>query len=193
MLWCRKKSTPNLDKLVANGVRFTNAYSPVSTSSPSRYAMLTGEYVWRKNVGILPANAPLSIDKDDVTWPKVMRNFGYRTAIVGKWHLGIGEKGIPVDFNSSIKAGPMAVGFDYCYYFPGTNDRVPCVYIGQDKVVNLDPNAPIKVSYNKKVGDWPTGKENPELLTLDYHWGHDNTIVNGISRIGWMSGGKSAL
>lgn len=188
-----KISTPNLDKLAANGVRFANAYSPASTSSPSRYAMLTGEYAWRKNVGILPADAPLSILQNEMTWPKIMKEIGYKTAIVGKWHLGVGEKGSSVDFNSSIKAGPMAVGFDYCYYFPGTNDRVPCIYIEQDKVVNLDPNDPIQVSYKKKVGDWPTGKENPELLTLDYHLGHNNTIVNGISRIGWMCGGKSAL
>ena len=143
----RKISTPNLDNLAANGVRFTNAYSPASTSSPSRYAMLTGEYAWRKNVGILPADAPLSISQDNITWPKIMKRLGYNTAIVGKWHLGVGEKGTPVDFNSSIKTGPLAVGFDYCYYFPGTNDRVPCVFIEQDKVVGLDSNDPIQVSY----------------------------------------------
>lgn len=189
----RKISTPNLDNLAANGIRFTNAYSPASTSSPSRYAMLTGEYAWRKNVGILPADAPLSISQDNITWPKIMKRLGYNTAIVGKWHLGVGEKGTPVDFNSSIKAGPLAVGFDYCYYFPGTNDRVPCVFIEQDKVVGLDSNDPIQVSYKRKVGDWPTGKENPEKLVLKHHLGHNNTIINGIGRIGWMTGGKSAL
>ena len=106
--------------------------------------------MWKKNVGILPADAPLSISQDNITWPKIMKRLGYNTAIVGKWHLGVGEKGTPVDFNSSIKAGPLAVGFDYCYYFPGTNDRVPCVFIEQDKVVGLDSNDPIQVSYKRK-------------------------------------------
>lgn len=188
-----KIKTPNLDQMASDGVRFSNAYSPASTSSPSRYALLTGEYAWRKNVGILPADAPLSIDTDRVTLPKTMRGLGYTTGIVGKWHLGLGTEGESVDFNKSIKASPLDVGFDYCYYFPATNDRVPCIFIEQDKVVNLDPDDPIQVSYRKKVGNWPTGKDNPDMLVLPYHLGHDNTIINGISRIGWMCGGKKAL
>ena len=138
--------TPHVDKLASEGIRFTNAHTVAATSTPSRYSLLTGEYAWRKNVGILPADAPLSISQDNITWPKIMKRLGYNTAIVGKWHLGVGEKGTPVDFNSSIKTGPLAVGFDYCYYFPGTNDRVPCVFIEQDKVVGLDSNDPIQVS-----------------------------------------------
>lgn len=188
-----KIQTPNLDKLAAEGVRFTNAYSPASTSSPSRYALLTGEYAWRKNVGILPADAPLSIDVNKNTLPKVMRSLGYKTGLVGKWHLGLGEKGVPVNFNEDIWMGPLAVGFDYCYYFPATNDRVPCVFIENRQVDGLNPDDPIEVSYRQKVGDSPTGKEHPERLVLPYHSGHDGTIVNGISRIGWMSGGKDAL
>lgn len=189
----KKIKTPNLDNLAENGVLFSNAYSPASTSSPSRYALLTGEYAWRKNVGILPADAPLSIDKNAITLPKLMKSLGYVTGLVGKWHLGLGEKGKPVDFNGSIEYGPNLVGFDYCYYFPATNDRVPCVYIEQDKVVNLDLKDSLFVSYEKKIGDWPTGMENPEMLKLKSHIGHDNTIINGVGRIGWMYGGKSAL
>ena len=89
--------------------------------------------------------------------------------------------------------GPPEVGFDYAYYFPATNDRVPCIYIENREVAGLEPSDPITVSYRKKVGNEPTGKENPEKLVLPYHLGHDGTIVNGISRIGWMSGGKNAL
>lgn len=60
-------------------------------------------------------------------------------------------------------------------------------------MVDLDPTDPITVNYSKKIGDWPTGKENPELLTTPYSHGHDMTIVNGVSRIGYMTGGKKAL
>lgn len=188
-----KIKTPVLDRMASEGVRFTNAYSPASTSSPSRYALLTGEYAWRKNVGILPADAPLAIDPKGQTLPKMLKKFGYHTALVGKWHLGLGSQNKSVDFNKPIEMGPPEIGFDYAYYFPATNDRVPCIYIENREVTGLDPADPISISYRKKIGNEPTGKENPEMLTLPYHLGHDGTIVNGISRIGWMSGGKQAL
>lgn len=188
-----KIKTPVLDQLAAEGVRFTNAYAPASTSSPSRFALLTGEYAWRKSVGILPADAPLSIDVQKNTLPKMMKQLGYTTGIVGKWHLGLGSPNEPVDFNATIQMGPSAVGFDYCYYFPATNDRVPCVYIENEKVVGLEPDDPIKVSYTKELEGSVTGREHPELLKLRPHLGHNNSIVNGISRIGWMTGGANAL
>ncbi len=148
----KKIKTPNLDHLGQDGIRFTNAYAPASTSSPSRYALLTGEYAWRKNVGILPADAPLSIDPSKPTLPKIMKQLGYRTGIVGKWHLGLGSKNQTVDFNRSIQMGPPEVGFDYAYYFPATNDRVPCVFIENDQVDGLDSKDPIQVSYRQKWG-----------------------------------------
>lgn len=185
-------STPNIDALAAQGVRFANAYAPASTSSPSRYALLTGEYAWRKKVGIMAGDAPLSIDLEKNNLPKQMKSVGYVTAIVGKWHLGLGEKGKPVDFNQPIECGMRAVGFDYSYIFPATNDRVPTIYMENDRTVGLDGNDPIRVSYKQKIGEEPTGKENPELLKLAHFRGHDGTIVNGIGRIGWMEGGKSA-
>lgn len=184
--------TPAVDKLAKEGVRFTHAYAPASTSSPSRYALLTGEYAWRKNVGILPADAPLTIEQNKNTLPAFFQKKGYRTALIGKWHLGLGKQDNPVDFNKEIKDGPLTIGFDYAYYFPATNDRVPCVFIRNDKVDGANPNDPIEVSYKKKVGYDYTGKENPEKLSIKPHLGHDGTIVNGISRIGWMSGGKQA-
>ena len=187
-----KIKTPAVNKLAANGIQFTNAYAPASTSSPSRYALLTGEYAWRKNVGILPADASLAIDPDKNTLPAFLRKVGYHTGLVGKWHLGLGEEDSPVDFNEKISQGPLAIGFDYAYYFPATNDRVPSVYIDNEFVDKLDPQDPIQVSYKQKVGNDPTGKENPALLTLNPHSGHNATIVNGISRIGWMSGGNAA-
>ena len=162
----RKIKPPNLDKLARSGVRFTNAYAPASTSTPSRYALLTGEYAWRAGAHILPGDAALLIDTQKNNLPKTFQQAGYCTGIIGKWHLGLGSKEDKVDFNKTIVNGPKEVGFDYSYIFPATNDRVPCVYIENSKVVNLSSSDPIQVSYQKKVGDNPTGKENPELLTL---------------------------
>src|SRR5207248_9216415 len=85
------------------------------------------------------------------------------------------------------------VGCDYSFMIPATGDRTPCVYVENGRVVGLDPNDPIRVSYAMKVGTEPTGRENPDLLTNQKpSHGHDMTIVNGISRIGWMTGGKAA-
>ncbi|MEG1648862.1 MAG: sulfatase-like hydrolase/transferase [Rikenellaceae bacterium] len=185
-------STPNIDRLATTSARFTSAYSPASTSSPSRYSLLTGEYGWRKGVGILPADAPLTIDIEKNNLPQQLKSAGYKTALVGKWHLGLGNKDKKVDFNKEIELSPNDIGFDYSYYFPATNDRVPTVFIENRKVLGLDDNDPITVSYKNKVGTDPTGKENPELLKLKHFKGHDGTIINGIARIGWMSGGQKA-
>ncbi|MFI3286583.1 MAG: arylsulfatase [Rikenellaceae bacterium] len=184
--------TPNVDQLAAKGVRFSNAYSPASTSSPTRYSLLTGEYAWRKGVGILPGDAAMSIDTDEIALPKMMHSAGYKSGIVGKWHLGMGDGKAAVDFNKRVKNGMRAVGFDYSFIFPATNDRVPTIYMENDRTVGLDKKDPIEVNYQEKIGDDPTGKENPNLLRLLHYQGHDGTIVNGVGRIGWMSGGHQA-
>ncbi len=123
--------------------------------------------------------------------PEMMKQNGYTTACVGKWHLGLGNGNI--DFNKTIKPSPNDVGFDYSFIIPATNDRVPCVYMENGSVVGLDPNDPIEVRYDEPVGNWPTGREHPELLSLKSLSGHDQTIVNGIGRIGYMTGGTAAL
>lgn len=132
------------------------------------------------------------IDTACVTMADLFKNAGYVTGAIGKWHLGLGGPNGP-DWNGEITPSPRNIGFDYDFVIPATVDRVPCVYIENDRVVNLDPKDPIFVDYNKKVGNWPTVKENPELLKLKSSHGHDNTIINGIGRIGYMTGGKSAL
>ena len=184
--------TPNVDRLAKDGLRFTDAHAPSATCTPSRYAMLTGEYAWRKRgTGVLPGDAALIIEPGRTTLPSILRKAGYTTGVVGKWHLGLGATNL--DWNGDIKPGPLEVGFDYSYIMAATGDRVPCVYVENHRVVDLDPMDPIQVSYAKKIGDWPTGKENPELLKMKPSHGHDMTIVNGISRIGYMTGGKAAL
>jgi len=185
--------TPNIDRLAEEGIRFTDAHSVAAVCTPSRFALLSGIYPWRKNgTNILPGDANLIIPPGSVTLPSILKKAGYATGVVGKWHLGLGEAGTTINWNEEIKPGPLEVGFDYSFIIPATGDRVPCVFVENHRVANLDPNDPITVSYKEKVGDEPTGKEHPELLKQKLHHGHDMTIINGISRIGFMSGGKSA-
>ena len=184
-------STPRIDSLAATGLRFTNAHTDAATCTPSRFAMLTGSYAWRHDgVQVLPGDAKLLIDPAQATIASVLKSAGYTTGLVGKWHIGLGDGSI--DWNGEIKPGPCELGFDDAFFFAATADRVPTVYIHNHRVVNLDPADPIKVSYDTKIGTDPTGKEDPELLKMKLSEGHDGTIVDGISRIGWMTGGNSA-
>lgn len=185
--------TPNIDRLAAEGRRFTDAHSPASTCTPTRRALLTGVYSWRQKPGsaIAPGDAPLSIPPGTPTLPSILKSAGYATANIGKWHLGLGGEGGP-DWNGDIKPGPLEIGFDYGFFMPATGDRVPCVYVENHRIVGLDPTDPIQVSYGKKIGDEPTGADRPEMLKLKHTHGHDMTIVNGVGRIGYMTGGKAA-
>jgi arylsulfatase A-like enzyme len=184
--------TPNLDRLAGAGIRFTNAHASSATCTPSRYSLLTGEYAWRKpGTSILPGDARLIIPPGSSTIPSVLKRQGYATGVVGKWHLGLGDGGI--DWNGEIKPGPLEIGFDYSFLIPATGDRVPCVFVENHRVVNLDPKDPIRVSYQTPFPGEPTGSKNPELLRVHPSHGHDQAIVNGVSRIGYMAGGKSAL
>jgi arylsulfatase A-like enzyme len=184
-------STPNIDRLANNGIKFTDAHSSAATCTPSRYSLLTGEHGFRQKAGVLKGDAPLLIPTDKPTLPKMLQRAGYTTGVVGKWHLGLGNGSI--DWNNAVKPGPLEVGFDYSYLLPATGDRVPTVYLENHHIVNLDKNDPITVSYKEKVGDRATGVENPELLRYAADRQHSDTIINGVSRIGTMAGGESAL
>lgn len=126
------------------------------------------------------------------TLASTLRDAGYTTGAVGKWHLGLGESGRQ-DWNGHITPGLEEIGFDYSFIMAATGDRVPCVYIENQRVYNYDPEAPISVSYKENFPGEPTGRDNPELLRLHPSHGHDMSIVNGISRIGYMKGGGKAL
>lgn len=183
--------TPNIDALASKGIKFSNGYASSATCTPSRYALLTGMYPWRnKNARILAGDAPLLIDTEQQTLPKILSKKGYQTGIIGKWHLGLGD-GF-VNWNEIIKPGPNEVGFDESYILAATQDRVPTVYIENGNVVNLDKNDPIEVDYKKNFEGEPTAITNPEMTTMKWHHGHNNSIVNGIPRIGYMKGGTSA-
>lgn len=184
--------TPYIDRIAAEGLMFTDAHAPSATCTPSRYALLTGQYAWRKEgTGIARGDAPMVIDPDQLTLADMLKRAGYRTSVVGKWHLGLGGEGGP-DWNSDIKPGPLEIGFDEAFLIPATGDRVPTVYVENHRVVDLDPSDPIAVSFGEPIGDEPTGRANPELLKMHPSHGHDMTIVNGISRIGYMTGGQTA-
>jgi arylsulfatase A-like enzyme len=189
-----KLHTPHVDQLAARGIRFTNGHCTSATCTPSRYALMTGAYPWRKKgTGILPGDAALIIPTDKTTLPNMLKKAGYRTCIVGKWHLGLGDA-VEKNWNGEIKPGPNEVGFDNSFIFPATADRVPTVFLENHKILALEADDPIAVDYTKKIGTDPTGKEHPELLKLKSSpgQGHDGTIVNSIGRIGYMTGGKTA-
>ncbi len=152
---------------------------------------MTGLYAFRKKgTGVLPGNAACIIPTDSATIASQLHRAGYATGAIGKWHLGLGSGNL--DWNGEIKPGPLELGFDYCFIIPATGDRVPTVFVQNHRVAALDPNDPLVVNYGIKIGNEPTGKEHPEMLTMKLSEGHDGTIVNGISRIGFEAGGHAA-
>ena len=194
-----KIPTPRIDRIAAEGLRFTDAHCAASTCTPSRYSLLTGELPFRKEgTGIARGTANMIISPDQYTLADVFKNSGYQTAVVGKWHLGLDDE--KIDWNGAIEPGPESLGFDHYFIIPATNDRIPTVYIGDGHVVDLDPADPITVGRRAAHLDsapgtsYPTVRENPEAVTA--YMGdaaHSQTVINGIGRIGFMKGGKSAL
>lgn len=187
-------NTPHTDSIAARGVRFTQCHASASTSTPSRYGLLTGEYPWRREgTGVAAGNAAAIITPDRFTMADMFQQAGYKTGAFGKWHLGLGSQTGEQDWNGKLDHTPRDIGFDYHYIQAATADRVPCVYLEQDTVANYDPSAPIEVSYKANFDGEPTGKDSPERLKLLYTHGHDMSIVDSISRIGYMRGGGKAL
>ncbi len=175
----QKFKTPNLDKLAAEGLRFTDAHASAAVCTPTRYSMLTGQYSWRRdavglNKGVSSGDSPLLIPVGTVTLPGIMKSAGYATGVVGKWHLGFGLS--KPDYNQDLTPGPLEVGFDEFFGFPATNDRIPTVFVRNHRVVGLDPADPISYSY-----DGPGTDAQPM-----------SHFAAGGQRIGWMSGGKAA-
>jgi arylsulfatase A len=183
--------TPHIDRLASEGQRFTSGYCSASTCTPTRYSFLTGTYAFRvKGTGIAPPNSPALIGPGTTTIASLLKQAGYRTAVIGKWHLGLGA-GQP-DWNGELKPGPLQIGFDHCFLLPTTNDRVPQVYVQDHRVLNLDPADPLWVGERKPSEDHPTGITHRQTLKMDWSHGHNATIHNGISRIGYYTGGHAA-
>ncbi len=187
--------TPNADRLAGQGIRFTDTHAVAATSTPSRYSLLTGEYAWKKKgTDVAAGDAAMIIGPEQFTMADMFKSRGYATCAIGKWHLGLGDRTGKQDWNAPLASTPADLGFDYHYIMAATADRVPCVFIENGMVADHDTLAPIEVSYIKNFQDEPTGKDNPELLyNMHPSHGHDMSIVNGISRIGYMRGGGKAL
>ncbi len=207
--------TPHIDSLATHGIRFTDAHSAAPTCTPSRYSLLTGSYAWRTpGTGVAAGNAGLLIEPGSPTLPAALKQAGYSTGVVGKWHLGLGTT--PTDFTQALKPGPLEIGFDSFFGLPATADRVPCVYVENHGIHRLNPAitnvTPLRVSYGSKIGTDPTQEEIPAaqrntspLLRplapyvvpgyLTYQTpdtSHNKTIVAGVSRIGYMTGAENA-
>ncbi len=174
-----KIKTPHIDRLAAEGLRFENAHASAAVCTPTRYSLLTGQYSWRRdavgvNRGVANGNSPLLIPTEMKTAPGLLQQAGYRTAGIGKWHLGFGTT--KPDYNGDLRPGPLEIGFHEFFGIPATNDRIPTVFVRDHRVVGLDPADPIQVSYDK---------DEAGLQGL-------TSLSAGRQRIGWGKGGKSA-
>ncbi|MEM7230758.1 MAG: sulfatase-like hydrolase/transferase, partial [Planctomycetota bacterium] len=173
---------------------FTQGYCSASTCTPTRFSFLTGKYAFRQpGAGIAPPNATALVKPGTTTIASVLHSAGYATAVIGKWHLGLGAKPGP-NWNGELKPGPLEIGFNYCFLLPTTNDRVPQVYVENHRVLNLDPKDPLWVGRKKPSPDHPTGRDAAVRANLKMDWshGHNQTVHNGIGRIGFYTGGTKA-
>ncbi|MDF7799034.1 arylsulfatase [Pontiellaceae bacterium B1224] len=161
-----KLKTPNIDKLAMEGRRFTDAHSASAVCTPSRYALLTGEYPHRKNLyAPVFLKTGMVVDTKQQTIASVLKDAGYETAIIGKWHLGFGEK--TPDWNGELKPGPLELGFDYYFGVPVVNSHAPFVYVENHRVVGLVPEDPFVYGQQAKT------QVIPEKMKLDAIGGAD--------------------
>ena len=139
-----KVRTPNIDRLASEGRRFTDAHSASAVCTPSRYALLTGEYPFRKDLwGPVMNSSPLVVDAGKTTLPGLLKRQGYATACFGKWHLGFGDQP-KLDWNTDLKPGPLELGFDHFFGIPVVSSHPPFVWVEDHRVVGLDPADPLK-------------------------------------------------
>lgn len=174
-----KVKTPNIDRLAREGQRFVNGHSSAAVCTPTRYSLITGQYSWRRdaeglNKGVARGDAPLLIPTDMTTAPGLLKEAGYRTAVIGKWHLGFGLT--KPNFNKDLCPGPLEIGFHEFFGIPATNDRIPTVFVRDHRVLGLDENDPIRYTYDE-------AEAKKQGMTQ---------FAAGRNRIGWAKGGKSA-
>ena len=144
--------TPNLDRLASQGMRFTDAHSPSSVCTPTRYGLLTGRYCWRTSLqrGVLEGYSPALIEPDRVTIPRMLGARGYDTTGIGKWHLGLGT--VPeTDYGRPLRPGPLSTGFDHYFGIPASLDMPPYVFIRDDGLV-APPTETIEGSDHRRQG-----------------------------------------
>jgi len=141
--------TPNLNKLSEEGIMLTDAHSPSSICTPTRYGLLTGRYCWRTSLkrGVLKGYDPPLIEDDRITMADYLKEIGYNTGIVGKWHLGLGfqktqsgnnENNIGFDLTKPLESSPNNYGFDYSFVLPASLDFEPYVYVRNYNVIDTE-------------------------------------------------------
>jgi arylsulfatase A-like enzyme len=151
--------TPSLDRLAAEGRRFTQAYAPGSVCSPTRYGLITGRYYWRtpvKDGKVLPANAPLHIETNRLTLASVCKSRGYRTGAFGKWHLGMTTERV-TDWSKPLVPGPLQVGFDHYFGMAANIGSGPHSFIIGEEVSGRVPGEPVIVHGGSREGDSTSG------------------------------------
>ncbi len=167
-----KIPTPNMDKLAAAGMRFTDAHSPSAVCTPTRYGVLTGRYAWRTKLkqGVLWGYSPALIDTKRMTVASLLKKHGYATACVGKWHLGLGAdthgKKTKTDYGESLRPGPLDYGFDYFFGIPASLDMEPYVYLENDRVLQA-PSEMIKARRDPRGVFWRGGPIAPGFKHID--------------------------
>lgn len=162
--------TPNIDRLAAQGMRFTDAHTPSAVCTPTRYGVLTGRYCWRSELkrGVLNGYSPLLIEPGRLTLASLLKQHGYSTACLGKWHLGLGTAK-PVDYGQPLRPGPNAVGFDYFFGIPASLDMPPYVFVENARVTEpLTATTP--ASAMRRLGGngfWRAGAIAPHFKHVD--------------------------
>ena len=152
--------TPHIDMIASEGIMFVDAHSGSAVCTPTRYGILTGRYSWRTGLkqGVLWSWDKPLIDSSRLTLASILREKGYSTACIGKWHLGLGwvmdEETSVADFSQALTAGPNDNGFDYSYIIPASLDIPPYVYIENHEITSL-PNR--ITSDTSKFGWWREG------------------------------------
>ncbi len=185
-----KVKTPNIDRLASEGRRFTDAHSASAVCTPSRYALLTGEYPFRKNLwGPVMNPSPLVVDVSKPTLPAMLKRQGYSTACFGKWHLGFGNNAKP-DWNAELKPGPLECGFDHFFGIPVVNSHPPFVWVQDHRVVGLDPADPLKYGGKAETRTFPEKMLQPAISggkaahALYNEEEHGNTLNEKV--VNWM-------
>jgi arylsulfatase A len=162
-----KFKTPNIDKLVNEGVTFTDGHSSDAVCTPSRYTLLTGRYSWRTSLkkGVLEADGPCLIEKGRMTIASLLKEKGYNTAMIGKWHLQMdfaGTKGKNRDWSQPFTEGPIEHGFDYFFGIPASMNYGVLTYLENNRV--LDP----PVLWTKKKENPISNSFHDEVRPFDY-------------------------
>ena len=165
-----KIPTPHCDQLASAGIRFADAHSPAAVCTPTRYGILTGRYCWRTSLksGVLQGYDPLLIEPGRLTVASFLKQQGYVTGAVGKWHLGLSDRK-PTDYDLPFAAGPHTVGFDNYFGIPSSLDFPPYVFVASDRVVER-PTSTIAASEMRRKGGggfWRAGAIAPSFKHED--------------------------